>query len=56
MSPIEASKITDPEEIIKINKEFTKINRKRNYLEKDFKCLLNPKFILIGNKPLFLIV
>lgn len=54
MSPIEASKVTDPEEITKINeinnKEYAKINRKLNYLEKDSKCLLNP--ILIGEKTL----
>lgn len=52
ISPIEASKITDQEEINKINKRkekiFEKINKKRNYLEKDATCLLNPNFIKIG--------
>ena len=56
MTPLEASHITDPDIIKKINdlktNEFAKINKKRTYLEKDSTCLLNPKFIVIGNKTL----
>ena len=56
MSPNEASKITDLEEIKKINvikeKLFAKINKKRNFLSKGSNALLNPKFILMGKETL----
>ena len=56
MSPNEASKITNEEEIKLVNerkeKEFEKINKKRTYLEEDDCCLLNPKFVVIGNNTL----
>ena len=56
MSPNEASKITNEEEIKLVNerkeKEFEKINKKRTYLEEDDCCLLNPKFVSIGNNTL----
>lgn len=42
-----AYKFIDQDNIKRINninvKEFEKINRKRNYLEKNNTCLLNPK-------------
>jgi hypothetical protein len=56
MSPNEVSKITNEEEIKLVNerkkKEFEKINKKRTYLEEDDCCILNPKFVLIGNNTL----
>ena len=56
MSPNEADKITDSEEIKKINeikvKLFEKINKKRDFLKKGSNALLNPKFILIGKETL----
>ena len=56
MSPNEASKITDLDEIKKINaikeKLFDKINKKRNFLAKGSTALLNPKFILMGKETL----
>ena len=49
MSPNEADNIKDEETIKKINdinnREFEKINKKRNYLEKNDICLLNLKII-----------
>ena len=58
ITPIEASKITNKETIIKINelkeKEFEHINKKRSYLKNNSTCLLNPKFILIGKNTLIL--
>ena len=58
ITPIEASKITNKENIIKINelkeKEFEHINKKRSYLKNNSTCLLNPKFILIGKNTLIL--
>ena len=54
MSPIEASKLTDKDEIKRVNelkqKEFEKINKKRTFLKENDTCLLNPKFLLIGKK------
>ena len=48
---MEASKITDEETINKINdlkkNEFENINKKRNFIEINSTCLLNPKLILI---------
>ena len=56
MSPIEASKLTDKDEIKRVNelkqKEFEKINKKRTFLKENDTCLLNPKFLLIGKKTL----
>ena len=56
MSPNESSKITDLDEIKKINaikeKLFDKINKKRNFLGKSSTALLNPKFILMGKETL----
>ena len=56
MSPNEAYKITNLDEIKKINdikiKEYEKINNKRNYLEKNDTCLLNPKLLKLGKKTL----
>ena len=51
-TPNKTYKIIDTNEINKINelkdKEFTKVNGKRNYLKSNDVCLLNPKFIKIG--------
>ena len=51
-SPNIAHTITENEEINKINefkeKEFNKVNSKRNFLKSNDTCLLNPKFIKIG--------
>lgn len=56
MTPNQAYKITNKDEIEKINnikvKEFEKINKKRNYLEPEDFCLLNPKFLKIGKRTL----
>lgn len=56
MTPMEASKITDEETIKKINDikkiEFENINKKRNFLDINATCLLNPKLILIGKNTL----
>ena len=56
MSPNEAYKITNAEEIDRINnikiKLFEKINKKRNFLERNDKCLLNPKCLRIGKNTL----
>lgn len=56
MTPNEAYKITDKEEINKIKeikiKEYEKINKKRNYLSNNDTCLLNPKFLKIGKNTL----
>ena len=56
VSPNTASKITNIEEINKINaiktKEFSKINNKRNYIKEGSFGLLNPKFIQIGKETL----
>ena len=56
VSPNTASKITNIEEINKINaiktKEFSKINNKRNYIKKGSFGLLNPKLIQIGKETL----
>ena len=50
ISPNEASKITDPDIIKKVNdikeEEFSKINMKRNYIINNSYGLLNPKFII----------
>ena len=55
-SPNDAYKITDPEQIKKINeikiKEYDKINKKRSYLNINDACLLNPKCIKLGKKTL----
>ena len=57
MSPLETSKITNEEEIKKVNelkeKEFAKINTKRTYIDPDKTCLLNPNFILIAKTNYF---
>ena len=51
MSPNEAYKITNKDEIERINgikiKVYEKINKKRNFLEKGDTCLLNPKYLKI---------
>ena len=56
MTPNEASRITDIETIIKINnikeKEFAKINNKRNLIKNNSYGLLNSKFIRIGKETL----
>ena len=56
MSPNEAYKITNAEEIDRINnikiKVFEKVNKKRNFLERNDKCLLNPKCLRIGKNTL----
>ena len=56
ITPFEASKLTDIDEINKINeiknKEFNKINNKRTYLQDNDTCLLNPKLILVGKNTL----
>ena len=56
MTHMEASKITDEETIKKINDikkiEFENINKKRNFLDINATCLLNPKLILIGKNTL----
>ena len=52
MTSNESSKITQIEDIIKLNerknKEFDKINKNHSYLEVNETCLLNPKFLIIG--------
>ena len=54
LTPNQAYKITDNVKINELNKiktkEFDKINNKRNYLEVNDTCLLNPKLIIIGKK------
>ena len=56
MSPNEAYKITNKDEIERINgikiKVYEKINKKRNFLEKNYTCLLNPKCLKIGKNTL----
>ncbi len=56
ITPFEVSKLTDIDEIKKINeiknKEFNKINNKRTYLQDNDTCLLNPKLILVGKNTL----
>lgn len=55
-SPNIAHSITENDEINKINelkeKEFNKVNSKRNFLKRNDTCLLNPKFIKIGKNTL----
>ena len=52
ITPNQAYKITDNTKINELNKiktkEFDKINNKRNYLEVNDTCLLNPKLSIIG--------
>ena len=56
MTPNQAYKITDKYTIGRINniklKEYEKINKKWNYLEKNELCLLNPKVLKIGKNTL----
>ena len=56
MTSNESSKITQIEDIIKLNerknKEFDKINKNHSYLEVNETCLLNPKFLIIGKHTL----
>ena len=55
-TPYKAYKIMNEDDVKKINdiksKECNKINKKRNYLVPNDKCLLNPKFIKIGKRTL----
>ena len=57
ITPFEAPKLTDIDEINKINEiKNNKINNKRTYLQDNDTCILNPKLILVGKNTLFLIL
>jgi len=57
LSPNNEYKVSESKAIKKINsikeKEFARINNKRTYLEPNTACLLNSKFIKIGQNTLF---